>query len=134
MKQVLLDTDTISFYFRNHQSVVKNLDEYLKQFGFVNLSVLTYYEIMNGLYYKDARKQMEKFEQFVELNEIIPLSENSARRAAEIFSNLRKNGIAIGHNDVMIAAVAIENELKLITNNENHFQHIESLDWSNWSR
>lgn len=79
MKQALLDTDTISYYFRNNQSVVNNLDEYLKQFGFINRSVVTYCEIMNGLYYKDARKQMEKFERFVELNEIIPLTENSAR-------------------------------------------------------
>ncbi|MEZ4827621.1 MAG: type II toxin-antitoxin system VapC family toxin [Bacteroidia bacterium] len=128
----MLDTDTISFYFRNHKSVVSHLDEYLIEFGFVNLSVVTYYEIMNGLYFKDAQKQLEKFERFAELNEILPMTQKAAKKAAQIFSALRKNGVSIGHNEVMIAAIAIENDLKLITNNENHFRMIADLDWENW--
>ena len=70
MKQALLDTDTISYYFRNQQSVVDHLSDYLSNFGFINISVVTYYEIMNGLLYKDARNQMIAFEQFVSLNDI----------------------------------------------------------------
>ena len=87
---------------------------------------------MNGLFYKDAHRQLEKFERFVELNEVIPLTEKIAKRAALIFSDLRKRGISIGHNDVMIAAVAIENKMTLITNNESHFQHVSGLAWENW--
>ena len=104
MKQALLDTDTISYYFRNQSSVVQHFEAYLSEYGFVNISVVTYYEILNGLYYKDARKQLQIFERFVALNEIIPLTEQSAKRAAQIFGQLRKVGISIGHNDVMIVA------------------------------
>ncbi len=132
MKQALLDTDTISYYFRNHPKVIKKLDQYLQVFGFLNLSVVTYYEVLNGLYFKDAHSQISRFERFVELNEVIGLTEKSAKRAARIYADLRSKGITISHSDVMIAAIAIENGFTLISNNENHFKHISDLDLDNW--
>lgn len=96
MRQALLDTDTISFYFRNVENVVQKLDSHLLEFGFIKISVVTYYEILNGLYYKDARKQLEKFERFVELNEIVSLDQSSVKIAAEIFSDVRKKGLQSG--------------------------------------
>ena len=133
MKQALLDTDTISYYFRNQTTVVEKVDKYLQEYGFINLSVVTYYEIMNGLLFKDAKRQLTLFETFSELNSIIPLDKSTAKLAADIYSQLRKKGITIGHNDIMIAACAIENNLTLVSNNTNHFQHIENLEIDNWS-
>lgn len=133
MKQALLDTDTISYYFRNQTAVVEKVDKYLQEYGFINLSVVTYYEIMNGLLFKDAKRQLTLFETFSELNSIIPLHKSTAKLAADIYSQLRKKGITIGHNDIMIAACAIENNLTLVSNNTNHFQHIENLEIDNWS-
>jgi tRNA(fMet)-specific endonuclease VapC len=68
MKQALIDTDTLSYFFRNNPDVVEKLDKYLQEFGFVNISVVTYYEVLNGLYFKDAKSQLARFERFVELN------------------------------------------------------------------
>ena len=133
MKQALLDTDTISYYFRNQTAVVEKVDKYLQEYGFINLSVVPYYEIMNGLLFKDAKRQLTLFETFSELNSIIPLHKSTAKLAADIYSQLRKKGITIGHNDIMIAACAIENNLTLVSNNTNHFQHIENLEIDNWS-
>lgn len=132
MKQAILDTDTISYFFRNHPTVVAKLDEYLLEFGYVHLSVVTYYEVLNGLYYKDAQKQLALFEQFVALNQVIPLHQNTAQIAADIYANLRRKGQAIGHNDVLIAATAIANDLVLITNNAHDFGRIEGLVMDNW--
>ncbi|MEM6263933.1 MAG: type II toxin-antitoxin system VapC family toxin [Bacteroidota bacterium] len=134
MKQALLDSDTISFYFRNNQQVVEKVDKYLKKFGYIHISVITYYEIMNGLYYRDARNQMNIFRRFVELNEIIPLSTSTTEIAAKIYADLRKSGITIGHNDVMIGAFAIDNDMTLITNNEKHFRYIPGLEIDNWTK
>jgi tRNA(fMet)-specific endonuclease VapC len=39
----------------------------------------------------------------------------------------------IGHNDVLIGATAIENDLTLITNNINHFSRIPGLSLDNWA-
>jgi len=45
----------------------------LKEYGFINLSIISFNEILNGLLYKDARKQLIKFEEFVQLIKVIPL-------------------------------------------------------------
>ena len=133
MKPALIDTDTVSYFFRSNAAVVAKLDAYLQEFGTINLSVITFYEILNGLYFKDAKSQLAKFEQFAELNQILPLTQEIAQKAASIYAVLRSQGQPIGHNDVLIAATAIVHNLTLITNNINHFSRIKGLDIDNWS-
>jgi len=72
MKPSMLDTDIISEFLRGNPKGSAKVDEHLKEYGFISLSIITYYEILNGLLYKDARKQMSRFEDFVELNKVIP--------------------------------------------------------------
>ncbi len=47
--------------------------------------------------------------------EVFPFSFSSAKIAMEIESNLRKNGAEINLIDVLIASVAVEHGLKLVT-------------------
>jgi tRNA(fMet)-specific endonuclease VapC len=83
MKPAMLDTDVLSEFLRGNTKVIAGVDEQLKAYGFINLSIITYYEILNGLLYKDAKKQLQKFEAFARLNRIIPLTRPMARKAAE---------------------------------------------------
>ncbi len=92
------------------------MNAYLTIHGILNLSVVTYYEVLNGLLYKDAHKQLQKFERFIDLNQVIFLNIEIAKKAAEIYANLRKTGQVIGHNDVLIAATAVVYDLTLIPN------------------
>ena len=105
----------------------------MKEYGFISLSIITYYEILNGLLYKDAKKQLLKFEDFIQLNKVIPLTLPMAKTAAVIQADLRKNGTEIGHTDTLIAGIAITSELQLITNNTNHFKRIKGLEIDNWA-
>lgn len=132
VKQVIIDTDTISFFFRKNASVVEKFNEYLQTFPYFNLSVITYYEVLNGLYYKDAKRQLEQFENLVELNNVIALNDKIAQKGASIYADLRKKGITIGHNDVLIAATAIVSDMIFVTNNIKHFSRIEELEIENW--
>ena len=61
MKPSMLDTDILSEFLRGNPKVIAKVDEHLKEYGFISLSIITYYEILNGLLYKDARKQFEIF-------------------------------------------------------------------------
>jgi len=61
----------------------------------------------------------------VELNNVLPLSVNSASEAAQIFAHLRRTGNVIGHNNFLIAGIALENDMTLITNNLQDFSRIE---------
>ena len=134
MKLSLLDTDILSEFLRGNLKVIEKMDEHLKEFGSINLSIITYYEILNGLLYKDAKKQLAKFENFIELNNVIPLTLVTARIASSIHANLRKKGTEIGHTDTLIAGIAMANEMQLITNNTDHFKRIIGLTIDNWTK
>jgi len=133
MKQSMLDTDILSEFLRGNPKVIEKVADHLKEYGFVSLSIITYYEILNGLLYKDAKKQLQKFEDFIQLNKVIPLTLPMAKTAATIQADLRKKGTEIGHTDTLIAGIAITSELQLITNNTNHFKRIKRLKIDNWT-
>ena len=134
MKPSMLDTDILSEFLRGDSKVIAKVDEHLKEFGFISLSIITYYEILNGLLYKDARKQLTRFEDFVELNKVIPLTLRTVKIAATIQADLRKKGTEIGHTDTLIAGIAIASEMQLITNNTDHFKRIKGLEIANWTK
>ena len=130
----MLDTDILSEFLRGNSKVIAKVDEHLKEYGYINLSIITYYEILNGLLYMDARKQLVKFEEFVELNKVIPLTLKMAKTAAVIQADLRKKGTEIGYTDTLIAGIAMTSELQLVTNNTDHFKRIKGLDIANWTK
>jgi tRNA(fMet)-specific endonuclease VapC len=49
MKPALIDTKILSFFFRNHSLVVECFQAYLKEHNKINISIITYYEIVSGL-------------------------------------------------------------------------------------
>jgi len=130
----LVDTDILSFYFKGDQKVVDKFNDYLREFDVINISIITYYEILGGLKFKNAEKQIKEFEEFVNNNTIIHISEESAKISGDIYANLRKSGITVGTSDILIAGIALENELTLITNNERHYESIQGLNIENWKK
>lgn len=100
MKESLVDTDILSFYFKGDPKVVNSFNAYLKEFDVINISIITYYEILSGLRYKRAEKQIDEFEEFVSNNSIIHISEESAKLSSTIYADLRNKGITIGTSDI----------------------------------
>lgn len=134
MKPVLVDTDILSMFFRNNPNVVPNFKKYLFQYEKINLSIITYYEILSGLKHKDALKQMALFMEFVKHNTILPLTEDSVTISSGLYANLRKKGNPIDDIDILIAGVALSNNLAIVTNNEDHFKNIKGLKILNWNK
>lgn len=134
MTESLVDTDILSFYFKGDSKVASCFTEYLKEFDVINISIITYYEILAGLKFKKADKQIREFEDFVAHNTIIYLSEESAKISGNVYAELRQKGITVGTSDILIAGIALENELTLITNNERHYEPIPGLKVENWRK
>ena len=134
MKPSMLDTDILSEFLRGNPKVISKVDEYIEEYGSISLSIITYYEILNGLLYKDANKQLKKFEEFTALNKVIPLTLRMAKTAAVIQADLRKKGTEIGHTDTLIASIALTSELQLVTNNTEHFKRVKGLVIANWTK
>jgi len=132
MNRALIDTDILSYYFKGDPIVVSNFQKYLAQYDIIEISLITYYEIMSGLSYKSALKQLEIFNDFVTENIVIPATEESCKISSDIYSDLRIKGELIDDIDLLIAGIAIENELTLVTNNTNHFSRIKDLHLENW--
>jgi len=133
MKPTLVDTDILSLFFRKNRNVVAHFREYLKEYGQINLSIITYYEIVSGLKHKDARRQLGSFLEFAQRNVILPLTKRSVTISAERYADLRKQGQSVDDIDLLIAGVALANNLVLATRNRKHFGRIEGLEIADWS-
>ena len=134
MDRVLIDTDILSYYFKGDKKVVDNFELYLQHYDLIEISIITYYEILGGLLAKNALKQLSVFEDFVVENIVTPMTDNSAKISAELYSTLRQTGKMVDDIDLLIAGIAIDNDLTLITNNENHFNRIPGLNIANWKK
>lgn len=132
MIEAIIDTDILSRYLRGNNVVKERFDNYLECYYSLNISVLTYYEIISGLKHRDARKQLDFFLNFCEYATIIPITEGSARRSAEIYASLRGRGEIIDDVDILIAGICLEEGYALVTNNTKHFSRIEELKILNW--
>lgn len=113
--------------------MTKYFELYLKEFPKITISEITYFEILAGLTFKRASKQIEEFESFISTCEILKLSILSLRTSANIYAELREKGIAIGTPDLLISGIALSNNLTLVTNNQKHYQPISGLTTANWN-
>jgi tRNA(fMet)-specific endonuclease VapC len=134
VKPALTDTDILSLFFRNNPNVVAHFQAYQNEHIQISISIITYYEILSGLKHRDARKQLAAFLDFAALNTVLPLTEKSVSISAEIYSNLRSKGTPVDDIDILIAGVAISNNLVLVTRNNRHFGKIENLSLEDWSQ
>ncbi len=59
--------------------------------------------------------------------DVLPFTINSAKVSAEIERNLREKGLEVNLIDILVASIAIEHGLKLVTR-DRHFSRIEGLE------
>lgn len=81
-------------------------------------------------------ERLQKFLTGLSGVEILTLDVNSAVLAGRIYADLERTGQPIGRADPMIAAVAIQNDLALISGNTAHYERIQKLGYplqlDNW--
>ncbi len=134
MNKALIDTDILSYYFKGYDTVVQNFIHYLQVYDHMEISIITYYEITGGLLSKNANKQLDVFESFANDNLVLPMTKSSAKISSQLYSELRKAGNTVDDIDLLIAGVAIDNKMTLVTNNESHFARIPGLRIENGSK
>lgn len=89
------------------------------------------------LYYgADRSAQLERnlvlLERFFSQFSILPLDEQAARLAGQIRASLAASGKPIGPYDLQIAAIAIANNLILVTHNITEFSRVNGLQIEDW--
>lgn len=127
-----LDTDLLVAILRGKDEArikVTELDEENK----AATTSINAFEIFFG-----ANKSAKKDENVKEASKLLErlivytLDFSSSQVAGEISARLLAEGATIDYRDVMIAAIAIENQLTLITRNTSHFKRIKNLKIETW--
>ena len=132
IKPTLPDTDIVSELVRRTPIVSERAQAYALAHGLLQVSVITYYEALNGLLYRDARTQLGRLQALLGLSNLLPITAESAAISAQIEADLRRRGLSIGHTDTPIAGVALANGLVLATNNTRHYERVAGLQLVNW--
>lgn len=132
MNKAILDTDILSYFLKGDKQVLERAEIYLTEHDNLAFTEITYFEILAGLEFKQAKSQKSNFELFSDKCLIYKLTQNSIRTSAKIYGELRRSGIQMGTPDLLIAGIAIENDLILISNNIKDYQSIKELSVETW--
>jgi len=122
---LLLDTNVIWETARPSPdlAVLAFIDNQAESF----ISAITVYELERGIERLPAGKRRRSLEEWLALtlsgpHGFVPFGEPTARGAARLEVQLRKDGRAIEVRDLFIAATALEHNLTLVTHNVAHFK------------
>jgi tRNA(fMet)-specific endonuclease VapC len=137
VNKALLDTDMLSEIGKGiDPNVARNATAYRNAFGRYTLSVVSVLEVVRGFQKKHSTRRLQAFAASLASMEVILLTESAAVVAGQIAGELERLGRPIGIADAMIAAIALEHGLELVTGNIAHFQRIQQLGYSltlaNW--
>ncbi|MHB8423177.1 MAG: PIN domain-containing protein [Leptospirales bacterium] len=133
MNPTLVDTDILSRFFRNDPKVVEQVKKYVEEHGAVSFSIISYYEILSGLQYRDAGRQLNAFLAFASIHRILPLTQAAADHAARLYALMRKEGTPVDDIDLLIAGIALANGMTIATHNVSHFGRLPGMIVQDWS-
>jgi tRNA(fMet)-specific endonuclease VapC len=127
----LLDTNTCIAFLKGKQTVI----EKIRIIGIENLCLCSI--VKAELWFGACKSERitanqavlkELFAQFQSL----PFDDNSIEDYGQIRALLSKAGTPIGANDFLIAAIAKENQLTLVTHNTKEFIRVPDLQLEDW--
>lgn len=97
------------------------------------VSTITQLELYYGAYRSaQQERNLEILQRFFSQFTIIRLDPEAARIAGRIRAELAASGTPIGPYDVQIAAIAMANNLILVTHNTREFSRVNGLQIEDW--
>ncbi|MCX6582192.1 MAG: type II toxin-antitoxin system VapC family toxin [Candidatus Aminicenantes bacterium] len=128
----LLDTNVcIQFLNRKSRPLIEKLssidpDEIL-------LCAVVKAELLYGAFKSNNPLKVLKIQgEFFSGFKSLDFDDKSANVFGKIRSNLEKKGKIIGPYDLLIASIAIANNVTLVTHNTREFSRVEGLDYEDW--
>jgi tRNA(fMet)-specific endonuclease VapC len=122
----------ITGFLKKDVRIVKRVSDYLEYFDRLTINIISYYEILRGLKDLGNVEKLNKFEEFVQENELLSIRKETIQKAAEIYAYLKTEGNLIEDADILMAAIALVENLVLITDNIKHFNRVKNLPIENW--
>ena len=137
MKPSLLDTDIFSEVLKGRNSAVAAAAKnYRAGFGHYTISAITVMEIVAGVQKRQPGASVKRFWELLDAAVVLEFDRSAANIAGRIVADLERAGTPIGGADPMIASIALDQGLVLVTANTDHFEHIQTLGYpleiENW--
>ncbi len=130
----LLDTDSLSYYFRGEGQVAARLRAQTP--ADIGIPAPVLYESRHGMLRlsSGARQAalLAALDRAIEAMEVVAFEASAAEAAALIRTRLEAQGTGIGPIDVQIAGIAVARTLTLVTRNVREFSRIDGLAIENW--
>lgn len=130
---LILDSNTISYYFRGDPQVVPHLQA-LRPTD-LGVPAIVEYELRYGLMrlpQEAAAPRLAALAQLLRPMQLLPFDSECAAHAARIRAALEAAGTPIGPHDTLIAATALRHQATLVTRNVREFSRVPGLQWLNW--
>ena len=119
--QLGIDTDIVIDYLRQRTGV---LERAISSFD-CSFTAITVYELEIGLVH--APSQSALFHELLGIVSVLPLDHAAAHAAAQVYEQLRVQGLPIGLQDTLIAGTCIAHNIPLLTRNAEHLSRIDGL-------
>lgn len=130
---LILDSNTISYYFRGDPLVVPRLQALRP--ADLGVPAIVEYELRYGLLRlpeQIAAPRLLALAQLLRPMQLLPFDSECAALAARIRVDLEVVGTPIGAHDTLIAATALRHQAILVTRNVREFSRVPGLQWLNW--
>ncbi len=130
---LILDSNTIGYYFRGDPQVVPRLQALRP--ADVGVPAIVEYELRYGLLRLPsdaATPRLAALAQLLQPMQFLPFDSECAAQAARIRVDLEATGTPIGPHDTLIAATALRYQATLVTRNVREFSRVPGLQWLNW--
>ncbi len=130
--QVLLDTNVCIVYLKGRsERVNRRFHEVpLEEIGVC--SVVKAELLYGGKRSNNPEKTLKKQRNFLSRFISLPFDDDAAEVYSDLRARLANLGTPIGSNDLQIAAIALANNLTLVTHNTREFSRIEELKLEDW--
>jgi predicted nucleic acid-binding protein len=127
-----LDTDFLVGLLRNDPRALDYLKKLIKTPSDLRITHVTLWELYQGVY-KSSRPEtgLKQTEELLEFFNVIPFTQGIARRFGNLVNDLKRQGTPVGVMDTLIAGVALENNLTIVTRNRKHYEKtgVQIIDW-----
>lgn len=132
MIRYLLDTNICIYLIKKHPPEV--LERFRQiQLKQLYISTITLFELYYGIEKnKSHQRNSAALENFIAPLSIADFTAESAKQAALIRHQLQQKGTPIGAYDIQIAAIALSENMTLLTNNIREFERVQGLKLENW--
>jgi len=128
----LLDTNVCVVLLRNsHSGVSTRLSA--EPPGSIALCAIVRAELLYGAERSaQTARNVAEVNQFVAPFPSLPFDDHCAAEYGALRAELERQGLRIGANDLFIAAIALANQLTLVTHNVAEFSRVPSLNIEDW--